>query len=466
MKQTHVRRLIYLILPCLIYTSASALTLEQVLRTVDRSYPLLLAAQEEIQIAQAEYLSAQGPFDARIESSNFGTPQGGYEHISSDTALHLPLQSVGGEVSLGYRIGRGDWPSYDKNYLTNTAGELSARLQLPLLRGLTVDQRRTLLRNTRLGIDLKSAEYAEKRIKIKREAGLAYWAWTLELKRLSLIQQLLRVAKERQSALERRHELGDSSNIQVVENMRFILQRKELLRLQVYKARKAKRLLSLYLRDEKGDLVEPKSQQQNINELEKKLSINKIHRYQDNKKRILSNHPMLSAFEKHIAIERNRLKLSNNNLLPSLDLSYKITSENGLGGDPLKKKAAHKLGLNFQTPIQRRKAKGQRHKQVAKINQYQQYYTLAMQRLGVAFSNTIDEINTAQSRTALLDNEVKLAKKIEKAERISFSQGTSSLFLVNQRETSTFSVKLKALKVLLESKVAILNLRALSNFQD
>lgn len=468
MKQ--LSRLLSTLILCSLMQAAFAhppiLHLEDVFRSVDRNYPMIVAAHEEIQIAKGKYIAAQGPFNASVSSDNFATPEGGYEHIRSDTKFKFPLMTAGADVMLGYRIGRGDWPDYDKNYLTNTGGEVSAGISLPLLRGLTIDERRTLLFNAEFQVKLKEAEFANKRIDIKRQAGKAYWQWVREVQLFDLSKQLLKLAEVRQKALKRRHHLGDVADIETIDNQRLIVQRQEVVAAQSFKLIKAARLVSLYLRDKSGHLIQPKANQApNLHRL-KKVKRTQLKRIERKQRNIIDRYPLLDVFHKQIHIEQNRLRLSNNDLLPNLDLSYYVKHESGDNGDPLKKITSHQVGLNFALPFKRSKAKGMRFMSIARLNQLKQMALLATQRLSLEFLNIINEIDNNLTRNALLEQEVKLAKQVERAERISFTQGNSSIFLVNQRESARFLSQIKLVDVLTDYHISRLSLRALCSFQS
>ena len=59
--------------------------------------------------------------------------------------------------------------------------------------------------------------------------------------------------------------------------------------------------------------------------------------------------------------------------------------------------------------------------------------------------NLIIGFNISQKQIKLFTQEYDLAKKVEEGERVRFFNGDSSLFLVNQRETTTTQVQINLL---------------------
>jgi outer membrane protein TolC len=57
--------------------------------------------------------------------------------------------------------------------------------------------------------------------------------------------------------------------------------------------------------------------------------------------------------------------------------------------------------------------------------------------------DTGQAVNVARERFLLASQEVEMARKLEKAERIRFKAGTSNLFIVNLREQSTADARIR-----------------------
>src|SRR5690606_9907638 len=114
--------------------SANVLTLEKILQGVERSYPLILAAERLLTVAEYDYLAAQGAFDASFESIGSISPTGYYQNATSHNVIRKPTPLAGTSFFGGYRLGRGNFPSYYGNRATNDLGEIRAGAIVPLMR--------------------------------------------------------------------------------------------------------------------------------------------------------------------------------------------------------------------------------------------------------------------------------------------------------------------------------------------
>lgn len=121
------------------------LKLADILEKVDHFYPQVIIAYLDISKAQGNYISALGKFDPSLNIDSRSQPFGGYINTHIDNELVIPTLKNGLKIFGGYRIGRGDWPIYYQNYLTNSAGEYRVGLSFPLLRNRAIDKERTSL---------------------------------------------------------------------------------------------------------------------------------------------------------------------------------------------------------------------------------------------------------------------------------------------------------------------------------
>ena len=59
-------------------SNSSPLLLDTLLKTVNQSYPKIIAARLQVAKAQGEYLSALGAFDPSLKTNTRSQPEGGY----------------------------------------------------------------------------------------------------------------------------------------------------------------------------------------------------------------------------------------------------------------------------------------------------------------------------------------------------------------------------------------------------
>ncbi|MCH5374293.1 MAG: hypothetical protein JJ992_09965, partial [Planctomycetes bacterium] len=87
-------------------STSGPLSLDEVVRSVYVSFPLLQVELQQRQVADGEAISAWGPYDLNVEAYGIAAPEGYYENYRNGVAVKQALYP-GGYVYSGYRIGRG-----------------------------------------------------------------------------------------------------------------------------------------------------------------------------------------------------------------------------------------------------------------------------------------------------------------------------------------------------------------------
>ena len=153
------------------------LELSQVLASVDESYPLLLAVEQELELTGGDLLAARGGFDSRLFARGETAPTGYYDRYTTDLGIEQPTRIWGSRFYGGYRLGRGDFPADLGGVKTNEDGELRAGLEIPLLKDGYVDAARTNLRASEIRRRGAEPRIEIRRLEIVRQASDAYWNW-------------------------------------------------------------------------------------------------------------------------------------------------------------------------------------------------------------------------------------------------------------------------------------------------
>lgn len=455
--------ILLLLSPVLSY--ASTLTLEKVLKTTKKHFPIILAAKQDVSVARAQMQIAKGAFDPTLSSDANSTPEGGYENVYSHTQINIPLVVGGARFYAGYRNGRGNWPVYYQNFLTNTGGDTIAGIDVPILRNFQIDPKRAEFTKAKLRIAARHQELNLVKIEMLTDAGNAYWSWVASAKQVALVKKLLSIALERQSALVKQNKAGDVADIEVTENERFIMQRKAFLVNAKQQYKIASTNLSLYYRNESGQPIRPTLSEVPIKlpRIPKDAIYQRV--YAKRAYYIINQFPSVRLLDYQKKIQQVQIRLVKNELLPTLDLNLSADKEYGENGDPLLRKTAYNVGLQFNFPLPQNVAKGRFLMSESKLHQIIINQNYTRQQLSVNLKNALTELENDRRQYLLFNREVNLALKVEQAEMIKFKEGDSSLFLVNQREQTTFSARLQALNAAFDYYIAKLNLNALQRFE-
>lgn len=422
--------------------SAQPLTLNDVLQSVDKHYPPLLAAVLERDIAAGGVEAALGKFDFRIGMRADTDQFGFYSNERLNTGFDQYLQTWGASVYGGWRVGRGEFATYDGKLQTRTDGEWRGGVKLPLFRDRRIDERRADLQRARLERTLAGLSVDQQRVAITQMATRRYWDWVAAGRRFQVADALLKIALQRDAQLRESVALGQIPPIEAVENRRAILQRRSQLVEQQRGLENAAIELSLFYRDASAAPVRVGAER--LPALLPGTETITEAALAEDVELAVRRRPEL----RYLATEREQarvdLQLAENQMLPGVELSLGFTAE--AGGGPVKRGPNElKAGIGFELPFQRRSASGKIMMVTAKINQIRQKEKMTRDKIEAEVRDAASAVRAAHERVSLLREEVTVARELEEAERARFDIGEGTLFLVNLREQATADAAIREL---------------------
>jgi outer membrane protein TolC len=423
------------------------LTLEEVLRSVDRHYPPLLAALQDRTLAAADVLAASSRFDLSVKSAYDSVHGGAYPTDVFKAGVEQALPFQGMSWFAGYQLGTGTFASYDGKLQTDTGGEYKAGLRMPLLRDRPVDARRADLQKALIGRRIADLGVDQQRLLIVQLATRRYYEWVAAGQRYRVAQAVLKVAEERDSQLREAARLGQIPSIDVTDNQRAILTR----RAQVIEAQRGLQQaaieLSLFYRDATGNPVLPEESRlpaafPAMREIDEQ-------RLADDIELALKRRPEVRRFrEQRNQVEIDR-KLAQNQLLPNVDVVLSFSSQ--LGERRVRRGPNDVMAsLIFDLLAQRRAAKSRDLAALARIEQFDQRERFARDQIAAEVRDAYSALKAAYERARVLRQEVEVARQLEVAERVRFELGEGTLFLVNLREQAAYETELREVAAVAE----------------
>lgn len=435
------------LLACAASARATVLTLDEVLESVRRHYPPLIAALQEMEVADGQVLQAEGRFDvtahARVDTNQLGF----YSDRRVDVGIEQPTAWGGASYFTGWRAGDGLFPSYDGKFLTRDLGEYRTGIRLPLFRDRVVDSRRAELQRAQLGRRIADLSIDQQRLLVRLGATRRYWEWVAAGRRYVLALAILETARARDQQLRDAVALGQLPAIEVADNNRAILAR----RAQAVEAERFLQMaaieLSLFYRDDQGNPVVP-ADDRLPPALPDPASISHLQLERDIAN-ALNLRPEISA----IGIQKHQtqveIDLARNETLPNIDLVVGFTREFGQG--PVLRGPSELRGsVVFELPFQRRVARGRLQTARARLNQLDQRERFAQDQVAAEVKDALSAVRTAYERAAVLREEVEVTRQLEDAERTRFDLGDSNLFILNLREQATFEAAVRELGALVD----------------
>ncbi len=442
----------------------SALSLREVLRSVDADFPGLAAADRKLQAAAHRVRSARGSFDVKLKAAAQVTAWGKYAERAGKLSLEQSTPLWGAEWSAGYENGA-DFPVYGAKQETSEYGQWFVGLRLPLLEGRAIDAARTGRELAELSRRSAELQRTARRLKVRLAAVDAYLGWVGAGAQHRIAERLLRIAEDRQAGVELQIERGAIPPLEALDNRRLIAIRREKQIATLQRLQQAALELSLYRRDASGRPHPPGDAELPAGfpgDLEAMLGMSAPAFEQS-----LERRPDLALLAWDLRALGQKLSYWDNRTLPSLDASVKVTS--GLG--PARSYAPFAetqsetralAQLDFELPLQRRKALGEAAALRADIGALQKELSLRREQAHVELRKGWLAVQGARRRAEQAELAARASLELEEAERQRFAEGLSNVFTVNLREAASADAEGRSVAARFDYYFALAKYRAMA----
>jgi outer membrane protein TolC len=425
--------------------AAEPLSIDELLGSVDRAFPLIQAVVAERGLAEGAALSALGEFDLKLKGEAKSQQAGYYRNEYAKGLLEQNTSLWGTTVYGGYRVGRGTFGPYDEKALTLSGGEWSGGLRTPLLKDRAVDRRRTDLQITKLGQEAAEFTIAKERLKIYKTAQKQYWEWVAAGRQIRVAKALLQLAEQRNQQLEDTVKLGQLAPVEVTENLRAILQRRSALVQAERYLQGAAISLSMFFRNAAGDPSQPPPDR--LIEAFPEPSHLTPEQEAADLAAAMSTRPEVRSLLIKRQQQHVEARLAKNQMQPQLDVFFNYSRDVGIG--KLSRKGNEiEGGLLFELPAQRRKALGKKTQAEAKLTQADAELRYARDTVLLDVQDAASAVRAAYQTVSVVREELKASRQLEDAERSRFDLGDSTQFFVNQRELATADAAFREIKSL------------------
>lgn len=408
--------------------------LEDVLRSVETHFPLILAALEEFEIAEGRLLQSRGAFDTRVGATGAFDLEGFYASDTIDVGVEQPLEFWGLNFSTGYRFGRGDFAVWDGKAKTNKEGEWRLGVTVPLLQGREIDARRLALWRARLTREAAAPAVLARRLGATRRAADAYWKWVAAGRRREVAVRLLALAEDRMAQIELAVREGLLAALNLVENRRLIVERRANLLRAERDVQENALVLSLFWRDAEGQPAVPPLRALPY-EFPAPRDVAEI-LAPDHETLALASRPEIRMLELELERVRLELGLARNDTLPRLDAGVFGSQDLGAAvGTPDDKEPFELTAmLRFQLPLQRSLARGQVREHEARVRRLTRELQFQVDSVRFEVRDVTSALTQTWQRIEQARENVRLANELAQAERMQLEAGQSDLLRVNLRE--------------------------------
>ena len=437
------------------------LGIDEVLDSVERSYPLLRAIEQERALAGGRLISSMGAFDFNLTAGADG--QGTtYDNFRSTLGVSQNLPVAGLGTFAGYRNGSGEYPTYNLGQKTADGGEFRAGVTIPLLRDRAIDRPRANVQQAQLDLQIAEPLIERQRLDFQRTASRIYWNWVAAGQRLNVVESLVKLAVERDDQLKARVEAGPTANIERIDNQQNIALRNGVLVQAQRGFQQATIELSLFLRDATGRPT--------------LAGADRLPRFPEVQPVDLTvfDTALQTAFEqrpepRRLRLQRERaaveLRVATNQTLPTVNAVVAVSQDVGYGKSSLSgpnglDRSTLSAGLAFQLPVQQRDARGRVMVAQAQLAQIDQQLRHAEDVIRADVQDNFSALERAFEFYQQAKKRVDLARLVARAEREQLRLGRSDVLRVTLREQATFDAEVVEIAAQLDYFRSLWDLRA------
>lgn len=425
-------------------TGQFILTEQEYLDQVKKYHPVINKSQLIISNAKAELISAKSYFDPTIDvyyDDKVLKSEDYFRYHEANIKLNTrsPLS-----LSTGYTNNRGELinPETSTGFITYFG------INLPLLKGLLMDDRRATLAKSKIGVTLGENEQKLMINDLLFEASNHYSYWLNAYNKLNLTNKYVDVIKERIRLNTITFINGDKSLADTIEMytqlQTFKIQQQAALMDYVTSSIK----LSSFLWNANGEpylLSDEYTPDTTIHSALIKLNLSS--------ENSITNSPFINYYQikaEQLSIEE---KLKKQALLPILDLNSKYYSADRSLPLNVNKYAINEnyyIGLKLKYPIFNRYAKSNLEKINIKIKENDLNRNQKMWELNTKMLQNINEWNRTLDQVNELVSLRKNLSALLSIEELKFREGESSIFLINSRESKLIETDIKTIETYLK----------------
>lgn len=435
-------------------TNEKIFSLEEFIELVKNYHPIAKQANIQVKKAEADLLNAKGGFDPNISLEIAKKTFDGknyYDYLNSELIIPLPI----GDIKTGI----------ENNSGLNTNSELSIGkssyfgFEIPLAKGLLLDKRRALLKQSKIFVQQSEQEKIQTVNNLLFDAYVTYAKWAGEYQMYNLFSKYVTISEQRLRLLRISESNGDKSVMDTLESFT------QLQNLQLLQSESQLKLFNsvldisnyLWLQNDSAYLL-AQNIIPNVAVFSDVVFSDNINDYINQS---LIDNPILRNYNLKIDVLEVERKLKAQNLLPTLNtkvnlLNNDFTVFNGFNNNLFQNN--NRVGLDFKMPLFLRESRGEFKKAKLKIEETNLELSLKKWELENKIKSYYNEFTVQQRQLTTALSAYNNYNSLYRNELLRFSNGESTLFVLNARENKAleFFQKTVELRVkLFKSKYAI-----------
>ncbi|HAK11122.1 MAG TPA: hypothetical protein DIW54_14525 [Chitinophagaceae bacterium] len=411
---------------------------------VKQNHPVAKQASLQVAIAEAALLTARGNFDPTL--------QGDFERKTFDKKnyfnywnpeLKVPTW-IGADIKYGLESNSGTFLNSE-----STAGNTSYfGIEMPVARGLLMDKRRAAVLQAKQYRNMSEQERLKMLNDLLFDAYVSYYTWAGSYQLFNTYNRFLQIANERLRFVRIAFQNGDRSPMDTLEAW---------TQVQTFRARQAEAFMRLntsrldisaflWLDQDSAVLLSDRfypdttkfNQYANAEPMESLIT------------QAMIGNPSLRAYDfklNSLEIER---KLKFQSFLPYVDLKYNLLNKDyyafkNFGGNLLENN--YKYGLDFKIPLFLREGRGDYRKAKLKIQETKLELNNKRWETELKVRNYYNETFQLQNQLDQYQQNYVAFNTLLRNEELRFTNGESSLFMINSRENKVMETQEKLVEL-------------------
>jgi outer membrane protein TolC len=424
--------------------SLSYMTLRAYHAMVLENHPLARQAATLPEEAQSVLRMARGGFDPQVNSGIDQKQLNGKEYWNIwQSKLEIPVWT-GADIRVAYDNNTGS--ELDPSLQTPAGGLSYVGLTVPIGQGLLIDQRRATLRQAQLAIEAADADMVRMINRLLLQAAVDFCNWNFTYERYLLHEEALRLAEIRFRAVRDRVLFGDLPAVDSLEAWIEVQNRQNVLTQSRVERDNARFIAANHLWSDLGDPVVPgvgvvpsidSTDLQAISDEEYSLLLLDVQ----------EDHPDLLKLDVRLGQLEIDRRLASEKLRPKLNLDYNFlrpgNSPWDLNDPSLRFNDNYKAGLRFSMPLFLREERGKLGVTRLKIRQTSYERQQAERELSTGVQNVRNELTALGEQINIQTTQVDFGRQLLEAEQFRFNNGEGSVFLINVRENTLISSRIR-----------------------
>lgn len=423
------------------------LNFEEYLAMVKKYHPLVKQADLVVDEGAFKLLKARGAFDPKIQGELSEKNYKSTEYYNLFNAAFKIPTYYGLELSAKYEENSGKY--LNPQNTVPDEGLYAAGISLDVTNGLFLSERMATLRQAKIYREQSAVKRDIQAAEVLYEASATYFEWFAAFQELLLYRDFMENAEFRFRSVKTEFRAGDKPAVDTLEASVAIQNRQIQLQQAELDYLKASLKLSNFLWAENDvpleitEMVVPNQElfeEVNTLWLPKELETTAA-------EAVNPKIQYLSYDVDRLQVEK---RLRANKLLPDLELAYNFLTNQPDEWQQLNTDD-YKLGLKLSVPLFLRKERGDL--QLAKLELENSRYQLvnAKQEINNKLKSLQNEIVSYRQQRQNIASLVTDYAALTSAEQRKFELGDSSLFLVNNRENSFISARMKEIGIIVKS---------------